>query len=163
MTETGPGAEPLSVRSTLSADHRDIDAVIDAVSTQAVEPAALMRALDELLRHFYVEEQLVFPPLLETGLVMPIQIMQQEHGEMWPMWQKLVEACATGEVDARSKRRAHELYLHLRVHNPKEEEVVYAAADAWLAGHPESTLLADLQHATVPTGWRCAAFSQAST
>lgn len=153
-------AQALRPGALLQDEHNAIDAIVHAAYTATVELPVLSQAMQQLLRHFYLEEAIMFPPLLEAGLVMPVMVMQREHGEMWPFWERLVAACDTGTLDAAAKRQAHNLYLRLRVHNPKEEEVVYAAADKYVVEHPDATMVADLQRAVVPVGWKCTAVTQ---
>ncbi|HEY3459830.1 MAG TPA: hypothetical protein VGL52_03315 [Casimicrobiaceae bacterium] len=38
-----------------------------------------------LRRHAYVEHEILLPPLMKAGLVMPVLVMKREHAQMWPL------------------------------------------------------------------------------
>src|SRR3546814_387339 len=79
------GSETLG--AALEREHREIDGGIEeftanpAPGREQAEP--LVRAMAGLRRHIYLEEEFLFPPLREAGMMMPIFVMLREHGELW--------------------------------------------------------------------------------
>lgn len=141
----------------LTQQHRRIDEGLQDIIDGNGSHAALADSLRLLYLHIYVEEEFLFPPLEEAGLIFPVFVMKQEHGEMWPYLQQLSAACATETPIPQLQRPALSLFRILQVHNPKEEEVLYAAADRLVAEHGGAELMRTLTAARVPDGWVCAA------
>lgn len=140
----------------LEQEHRRIDAGILGILDGSGGQGGLADALALLQRHIFVEERLLFPPLEERGLGMPVFVMKREHGQMWPMLQRLLAAGATtGEVAA-LQADCRNLHMLLQIHNTKEEQILYSAADRIAAQDPGSLSCARLQAAQMPAGWRCA-------
>lgn len=137
----------------LAGQHRQIDAGIRAVADGAGEPAALAESLALLRLHLYVEEALLFPPLAESGLTMPVFVMKREHGQMWPLLEAL---SATGAADAARQATARQLFQLLQMHNPKEESIVYTALDRLEAQRGDDSLARAITAAALPDAWRCA-------
>ncbi|WP_344783532.1 hemerythrin domain-containing protein [Gordonia caeni] len=75
--------------ATMAREHYEIDAVFDEFSVPPPGVPAtdwvptLTAGLRALRRHIYIEEEIVFPPLRQGALQMPIMVMLTEHGEMW--------------------------------------------------------------------------------
>ena len=71
----------------LQREHHEIDsaiaAFIEKLDGGGVQPEPLSAALEALRRHIYLEETILFPPIREAGMVMPIFVMMREHGELW--------------------------------------------------------------------------------
>jgi iron-sulfur cluster repair protein YtfE (RIC family) len=149
MEATRPGAY-------LEDQHHRIDDGIKPVMGGAGDWAALTKSLDLLRLHLYLEEAILFPVLEKAGLMMPVFVMKREHGQMWPTLAKLTAACqAQGSLDA-VRADCEELYKLLRIHNPKEEQIVYTAADALGAKGADEHMVATLDAADAPDGWVCA-------
>lgn len=140
----------------LEQQHRQIDGGIEAVANGNGNQAALAESLRLLYLHVYVEEAFLFPPLEELGITMPVFVMRKEHGEMWPFMQTLDEAVAAEAPLDSVQQTALSLFRLLQVHNPKEEEVVYTAADRLVAEDPEQPWLTALTTQEIPSGWTCA-------
>ncbi len=137
----------------LEQQHRDIDSGILGILEGDGDTAALGKALRLLREHIYLEEEVLFPPLEEAGLQMPVFVMKREHGEMWPLIEVLEVALEADPPISTLKGRCRRLMQRLNVHNPKEEEVVYTSADKL----PEAAeLLAALENARMPEDWTCA-------
>lgn len=133
----------------LEQQHRRIDDGIKVALTGTGSPQALIQSLELLRLHIYLEEQVLFPPLERAGLTMPIFVMQREHGLMWPLIQSLLKSDADVQADGR------ELFQLLQVHNPKEEQILYKAADQVDEGGPDGALLQALQQGQMPADWAC--------
>lgn len=140
----------------LAEQHRTIDAGIQGAVDGVGDLPALAASLAQLRVHLYIEEALLFPPLARAGLTMPVFVMQREHGLMWPLLQALEAACAAAEPVATLHGPARELFQLLQMHNPKEEQIVYSAADRLAAGDPAGALVAAIAAASLPADWSCA-------
>ena len=141
----------------LERQHREIDAgILDMVEGRG-SIAALAQSLALLRRHLYLEEAVLFPPLEQAGLTMPIFVMQREHGQMWPVLERLEFLCRAGDpADEALRADCGDLLDQLQIHNPKEEQIVYAAADRLQAERGDASLVEAMAGATVPEGWACA-------
>lgn len=137
----------------LAVQHRQIDEGISGIVEGTGEPQALAAALQLLREHVYLEEAVLFPPLAKEGLTMPVFVMKREHGEMWPLIVKLEAACVAGASADEMRDDAVWLMRRLKVHNPKEEQIVYAAADRYEPAHPDAPLLPAMAAAHMPDGW----------
>ena len=142
---------PNQPSALLEQQHRRIDEGIKAALKGTAPRAVLVEALLSLREHIHLEEAVLFPPLERAGLTMPIFVMQREHGQMWPLIQALTDA---GD-DARWQDAGRELFQMLQIHNPKEEQILYRAADE-LAQRDDGALIQALQAAQMPAGWVCA-------
>lgn len=138
----------------LEVQHRRIDAGIKGIVDGGGQLSALAESLALLRLHLYVEEELLFPPLARSGLTMPVFVMKREHGLMWPLLETLAGACVAAAPAAGLHDTARELFQLLQMHNPKEEQIVYTAADRLAAG--DATLVQALESARLPDAWACA-------
>lgn len=144
----------------LEVEHRQIDAGIEGILDQTGQLSDLAQSLALLRVHLYVEEEILFPPLEEIGITMPIFVMKSEHGEMWPLLETLTLACEHNRPIESIQDPCLHLFQLLQVHNPKEEEVVYTAADKLAAEQADNALVTAMQAAELPEGWVCAAAPQ---
>ncbi len=140
----------------LAAQHRHIDQGVEGIVDGSGEPQALVAALKLLREHVYMEETALFPPLVRAGLAMPVFVMQREHGQMWPLIVRLESACAAGTVVDDLRADARQLLQQLKIHNPKEEQIVYTAADRYTPASADASLAQAMAAARMPAGWICA-------
>lgn len=140
----------------LEAQHRRIDEGIKPVADGTGGLSPLAESLAVLRLHLYLEEELLFPPLAKSGLAMPVFVMKREHGEMWPLLQALTVACEAKAELATLREPCQRLFRLLQIHNPKEEQIVYVAADRLAAGRADGLLVETLQTARLADGWVCA-------
>lgn len=157
-TSTGPSPEP-SLQQALEQEHREIDAAIESCvhgpAPGLEEKAALKRAVDDLRLHIYTEEELLFPPLRDAGMLGPILVMLREHAEMWPLLDTLDQGIV-GEVDEGVLRAAcQQLLTLLQHHNPKEEQILYPQIDRVVDGSARAGARETLDTGQVPEGWTC--------
>ncbi|MGH9095167.1 MAG: hemerythrin domain-containing protein, partial [Acidimicrobiales bacterium] len=124
----------------LEREHVEIDRGIDSFSSGPEggeggdsKTAGLTAALGELRRHIYFEEELLFPPLRDAGLVPPLLVMCQEHGEIWATMDALTVGVTSGADAALLRHLVDRLIAQLQEHNQKEEMIVYPAADRMIA------------------------------
>ena len=156
------GAEP-SLAEAFTHEHDQIDAGIEeylADPDPGGDPARrarpLLRAMEALRRHIYLEEEVVFPHLPPGPLMMPLMVMRREHGELWTRMDTL--AARLGDVASPAPGLAEactELLALLEEHNRKEEPIIYPHMDADLAEHEQVLIRELLEEGTLPEGWIC--------
>ena len=143
----------------LEREHREIDAGIEqyaaGLANGESRPEPMTRALTALRRHIYLEEEFLFPPLREAGMIAPVFVMVREHGQMWHRMDELDQQLATGSTDAPVQDGCRELIAQLQAHNPKEEQILYPQADTVLQGEAGDALKAFLGTGHLPDGWVC--------
>lgn len=150
-----------TIAAALEREHRDIDGGIEAFSaalaTGSSQTGPLNRAMEGLRRHIYLEEQFLFPPLREAGMVGPLFVMVREHGQLWNTMQALDAALAENEAGESVAGLCEQLIAQLQAHNSKEEPIVYPQADAVLTPDATAHLRAFLHSGELPDGWVCQA------
>ncbi len=139
----------------LTAQHRRIDEGVQGIIDGSGERAVFAEALVLLRLHLYVEEECLFPPLAKSGLTMPLFVMKNEHGQMWPFLQSLSEACASSSPLEGMCDSARELFQLLQIHNQKEEQIVYTAADRLVTERDGKSLTGALKAGKAPDDWVC--------
>lgn len=149
--------EPL--HQALEREHRDVD---DAVKACADSPVAspeareaLGRAVADLRRHIYVEEELLFPPLRAAGMVGPVLVMLREHAQMWPVLDRLDRALREDDEQGVLRAACRELFVLLQHHNPKEEQILYPQVDHVVGDDQSHGVLEVLETGQMPEGWTC--------
>ncbi|MER7546345.1 hemerythrin domain-containing protein [Actinomadura sp.] len=151
------GSETLS--AALEREHREIDEGIETftagLAEGAPDTAPLKRALEALRRHIYLEEEFLFPPLRDAGLMAPVFVMLREHGELWRAMDGLEAELAEGAAADAAGRRCEELLAMLDRHNSKEEPILYPQADAVLSPEAAEHLHGFLAAGRTPDGWVC--------
>ncbi|HMN19940.1 MAG TPA: hemerythrin domain-containing protein [Ottowia sp.] len=140
----------------LEDQHRRIDRGIKGIFDGSGGLAELAEALELLRLHIHTEEAVLFPPLEAEGLTMPVFVMQREHGLMWPLLEQLRAACAASSAPESLQDDCRELFKQLQIHNPKEEQILYTAADRLAEEQGSDALARALAADQVPPGWACA-------
>lgn len=134
---------------------RAIETFVEALSGGSARPDVLIAALDTLRRHIYLEETMLFPPIREAGMVMPIFVMMREHGQLWRTMDTLA-ALLAGHADLRELEAACGLLLdQLHQHNSKEESIVYSHIDTDLPEQTRAEVTRFLEVGHTPDGWVC--------
>lgn len=152
---------PLS--EALEAEHEVVDAGIkrfrDAVANGISQDSPLSETLAETLtllrRHIYVEEEFLFPPLREAGMIMPILVMIKEHGEIWDLMDQLEQLATGSSTEAESLALTQQLLDLLDKHNQKEEPIIYPQVDLTLSSTATAELNDFLSNRSMPEGWIC--------
>ncbi len=149
-----------TLAQALEREHREIDEGIEAFTSGLVvgkvDPGPLVEAVSALRRHIYLEEAFLFPPLREAGMVMPVLVMEREHGEMWALLDQLDAEVAADPASERVASLCSTLVPRLASHNVKEETILYPPADTML-GEPERAHLGEfIDSGRMPPGWVCA-------
>lgn len=148
-----------SMRDALERDHRDVDSAVEryangtATGTQA--QLGLKRAVEELRRHIYAEEELLFPPLRQAGMTGPILVMLREHGQMWPILDTLDRELRDDASEDVLRTECRQLFILLKHHNPKEEQILYPQADQVLGVDEGIAVREFLDTGQVPADWTC--------
>ncbi|SEC00090.1 Hemerythrin HHE cation binding domain-containing protein [Paramicrobacterium humi] len=162
--DTTPDARRLA--EALTREHRDIDGGIEEFvehlndDADTVPAKPLLTAMRGLRRHIYLEETILFPPLEAAGMMMPIQVMLREHGQLWRAMDSLtalVVDASAGEQDARDRLgdACRDLLSLLDRHNSKEEPIIYPRADTELDPEASAELARFLRTGRTPEGWVC--------
>jgi hemerythrin-like domain-containing protein len=147
----------------LTAEHREIDAGIeaflDALDEGRSDSGRLIAAIAALRRHIYIEEEFLFPPIRQAGLVMPVMVMQREHGVLWTQLDRLAENLPDPDRPPGHLvgDQCRELLRQLDAHNSKEEPVIYSHAAQQLSQSDAAAVHALLESGTTPSGWTCVA------
>jgi hypothetical protein len=147
--------------AALEREHREIDAGIEAFLAAREEgrsaPEPLAGAMAALRRHIFLEEEFLFEPLREAGLVAPIFVMLRDHGEIWDTLAAIDDELARDPSGATVPDAAcHTLLAQLEHHNAKEEPIIYPQADAALSPAALAGLEAFVEAGRMPDGWVCA-------
>lgn len=147
-----------TLAQALEREHHEIDAGIEEFlanrSKGGDQSEPLKRAQDALRRHIYLEEEFVFPPLHDAGLMMPIYVMLREHREIWETMDALDAQLACRPAQRVSDELCRDLLTQLERHNSKEEAIIYPQADVELDPALDAQLRQFLADGDMPQGWR---------
>ncbi len=148
-----------TLSAALQREHREIDTgietFIEKLECGGIQPESLTAALEVLRRHIYLEEVLLFPPIRDAGMVMPIFVMMREHGQLWRTMDTLTDLLGDGNDDGRLADACRRLLDQLHEHNSKEEPIIYPHADMGLPAHTSSELTRFIETGRTPDGWVC--------
>lgn len=148
-----------SLRDALERDHRDVDNAVEGYADGTVSGAraqlGLKRAVEELRRHIYAEEELLFPPLRQAGMTGPILVMLREHGQMWPILDTLDRELREDAGEDVLRTACRQLLILLQQHNPKEEQILYPQVDHVLGADERIAVREFLDAGQVPADWTC--------
>lgn len=148
-----------TLATALEREHREIDRGIEAFlagrEQDGGDAEPLRQAMAALRRHIFLEEEFLFPPLREAGLV-AVFVMLREHGEIWDTMAALDAELAERPDGVAVSESCRELLARLERHNAKEEPIVYPQADAVLDPAAGAELEAFVETGRMPEGWVCA-------
>jgi hemerythrin-like domain-containing protein len=148
-----------TLSAALEREHREIDAGIEAFLVKlaggSVQPEPLTAALKALRRHIYLEDAILFSPLREGGMVMPLFVMVREHGEIWDSMDALADMVTGGADSDKLAEVCRQLLRQLEAHNMKEEPVIYPHADSSLTAEKSAELGDFIATGRTPDGWVC--------
>lgn len=148
-----------AISSALTREHDEIDSgiktFIESLDDGSVRSAAMTSVLDALRRHIYLEEAILFPPIRDAGVVMPIFVMLREHGELWRTMDTLAALLADGADAGILGDTCRHLLDQLAEHNAKEEPIIYPHADVDLPPDTRAELEVFITGGATPQGWVC--------
>jgi regulator of cell morphogenesis and NO signaling len=149
-----------TLAAALEREHHEIDQGIETFLVGQAEgqpPTEMLTcAIGALRRHIFLEEEFLFPPLREAGLVAPVFVMLREHGEIWNTLDVIEAELGAGAPRSTVDETCRALLAQLEQHNSKEEPIVYPQADAVLTAAASAGLKAFLAAGRMPDGWACA-------
>lgn len=145
--------------AVLTEEHHDIDTGLEEfiaqIEADEFDASLALRAIEDLRRHIYLEEEFLFPPLREAGLFAPIFVMLREHGEIWQTMEALERALESGADAAALGELCRGLLVQLDRHNAKEEPIIYPHADTDVPAATHAKLQAFVAEGQLPPGWIC--------
>lgn len=140
-------------------EHGAIDHGIRGIINGANDLTALGKSLALLRAHIYNEEVTLFPALADRALrlTMVISMMEIEHGYMWPILIDLMNALKSAGPPEGYRDGCASLDQLLRLHNAREEQILYRATDRLLTEEDPATmpLIRAIATSKVPAGWKC--------
>lgn len=151
-------ASSTELADAFTREHHQIDAGIERyISTLDTggDTGALRSAMHALRRHIYLEERFMFPPLRAAGMLMPILVMLNEHGELWRAMDALDESFTAGADAEQLRDQCQAMLSLLEAHNRKEEPIIYPRLDTDLPEDERQQLAHFLKAGTLPDGWVC--------
>ena len=97
--------------------------------------------LNEMERHFQMEETLLFPTFEEiSGMRQgPTQVMRMEHQQMRNLLARMSEAVSSGDREE-ILEVGETMMILMQQHNVKEEGILYPMADQHLASYREELI-----------------------
>jgi hemerythrin-like domain-containing protein len=146
-----------TLQAALEKEHHQIDGGINSFIAEPADPAPLLQSMEALRRHIYLEEDFLFPPLREAGLVMPILVMIREHGDIWKAMNGVAELLDNNAPKDAVIEACRALLQLQETHNAKEEPIIYPQADLKLSFDVAARLQAYIDSSTLPEGWICQA------
>ena len=143
-----------SLAAALEREHNEIDDGIASFAWTPSDRKPLARAIRALRRHIYLEEEILFPQLIEAepALGAPVFVMLREHAQIWSLLDSLEGDLDDGDLEP---ARIRQLTSYLVHHNPKEEQVLYPRADGALPEPAAQRLRTFLDSGKLPAGWVC--------
>ncbi|GAA1415261.1 hemerythrin [Glutamicibacter uratoxydans] len=161
MSAHSPELSDASLAEAFTREHHEIDAGIEEYLNSEENDAAtrarpLLRVVDALRRHIYLEEEIVFPYLPQGMLQMPLMVMRREHGELWRRMDVLEESIRSASGDSATLGSdCQELLALLDNHNSKEEPIIYPHMDQSLGEEDQRRVAGLLAGGSLPEGWVC--------
>ncbi|MDO8350152.1 MAG: hemerythrin domain-containing protein [Gallionella sp.] len=139
-----------TIAEFMSTDHRACDLTFALAEQAALDNSwndaetAFDTFRQNMQRHFRMEEEVLFPALLDAGGPGgPVQVMRMEHAQM----NELIELMATAAANKNTQGYSglsETLLIVMQQHNLKEEQILYPIADRILAAELE-TLFSSMQ------------------
>ena len=145
-----------TLAAALEREHREIDRGIAVFLAGPAETEPLTRALEALRRHIFLQEEFLFGPLREAGMLAPVFVMLREHGEIWDTIDTLEAQLEADPAGAAVSEICEQLLAQLERHNAKEEPILYPQADDVLSNAASASFEAFLTAGAMPVGWICA-------
>lgn len=105
-----------------------------------------------LLRHIRMEEEVLFP-LYEKkteNTMGPTHVMRMEHQEIQGLLKKMTGLLDEAKIEGLSKRDSikelgNQIHEYLKLHNQKEEEILYPSSDQVIQGKEREELILKME------------------
>lgn len=150
---------PNDVADALTREHHVVDSAIanfiNDLDRGELRAEPLLEAIRLLRRHIYIEEEFLFPPVRQAGMLMPILVMLREHGQLWRAMDELVDFLKDPVDQERAVSTCRSVLSQLEQHNLKEEPIVYPRAAIDLSAEASAELMRFLHSGHTPDGWIC--------
>lgn len=136
-----------TISNYLATDHKRCDQLFASAEEMVAKSdwngaaAGFGQFHDELLRHFAMEEKIMFPAFeARTGMTQgPTAVMRSEHSQMTDLLNRM--SGAINRKDANSYLGdADTLLILMQQHNVKEEQMLYRMADQVLASEQDEVV-----------------------
>ncbi|MER1967538.1 hemerythrin domain-containing protein [Castellaniella sp. GW247-6E4] len=146
--------ENYSVARLLENQHRDIDDALKNMVGQGLEVPDCSHALERLRFHIYLEEAFIFPILENRGAGEWTLNLKQDHGEIWRCMESFHEN-SRERACAGSRKTVSDLHDMLRIHDDKEEELIYPVVDVFIKKYKLASTFIEIDSARLPENWIC--------
>jgi iron-sulfur cluster repair protein YtfE (RIC family) len=140
--------KPSDIKRFMDVDHRRVDRILTTFSALkrgdlAKASALFTRGREDLLRHIFWEEEMLFPAFEEKTNLRdsgPTVVMRQEHSQIRAGLEKIKDLLDDGKL-ADLDTAEQELAKILAVHNKKEELILYPMINKNLSSSERKELL----------------------
>jgi len=133
-----------TIAESMSTDHRTCDLTFALAEHAALDnnwneaETAFDTFRQKIQRHFRMEEEVLFPALLDAGgPAGPVQVMHMEHAQMNELIELMANAVANKNIQGYGGL-SETLLIVMQQHNLKEEQILYPIADRILAAELET-------------------------
>ncbi len=138
--------EDENVEYFMTKDHQDTNEILDTVLKDSikgvVDRESIAKVTEMLMRHIYIEEEILFPTLPSDN-DKDIEFLEVQHGEVFRFLKSLNSSNNADLIKDISKK----LLDLLIEHNAFEESFIY--------GNFEKLDAAFIEKITFPVGWKC--------
>lgn len=133
-----------SIQEFMTQHHKACDnLLVEAEAVLADKDWSLFATLwaqfeTETLRHFDLEEQILFPAFEEqTGMTAgPTMVMRHEHAQIKAMFEQMASAIEQQDIE-RAMGSSESIMIFIQQHNMKEEQMLYPMTDNHLTNSAE--------------------------
>lgn len=133
-----------NISALMSQDHRDCDYAFENIENAleqknfAVAKIAFEKWKNLNLKHFSIEEEILFPETIKTmGVkIPPIMVMEMEHMQIKNCFLE-IEKSLTAEDTSKFHQLAETCMIMIQQHNMKEEQILYPIIDRAIATSAE--------------------------
>lgn len=138
--------EDENVEYFMTKDHQDTNEILDTVLKDSikgvVDRESIAKVTEMLMRHIYIEEEILFPKLPSDN-DKDVEFLEVQHGEVFRFLKSLNSSNNADLIKDISKK----LLDLLIEHNAFEESFIY--------GNFEKLDAAFIEKITFPVGWKC--------
>ena len=109
---------------------------------------SFMKFVENLRRHIYIEEEIIFPGLQENDILLkgPISGLEMEHASLWMLTDRILEEDSSRKL-VKTPKYLDEISRILSVHNAQESGNIYPKI--------EDERFPDITGVSLPKDWVC--------